>query len=59
MIREKNWFSHKTGPVFVHGNVFKNISKNTVSFKMQLFATFGNGRAYKQLNVVFAYFVVT
>ena len=50
----KIWFSHKTGLVFVHGDVLKDGSKNSVTFKMQLFSTIGNGRLYNQWTVVSA-----
>ena len=53
--KEKHWFSHKTGLVFVHGDVFKNGSRNSTTFKMELFSSIGNGRAYNQWTVVFAY----
>ena len=40
--------------VFLHGDVFKNGSRSSTIFKMELFATTGNGRAYNQWTVVFA-----
>ena len=52
--KKKDWFSHKTRLVFMHGNIFKNGSWNSATFKMELFATFGNGRVYNQWVVVFA-----
>ena len=39
----------------MHGHIFKGWSKNSAIFKMELFSTIVNGRAYKQLTVVFAY----
>ena len=53
--KKKDWFSRKTGLVFVHGNVFKDGSRNSAIFKMELFTTIGNGRVYNQWTVVFAY----
>ena len=38
----------------MHGDVFKDGSRNSTKFNMELSATIGNGRAYKQLTVVFA-----
>ena len=52
--KKKDWFSHKTELVFVHGDVFKGRSRNSATFKMELFATIGNGRVYNQWTVVFA-----
>ena len=52
--KKKDWFSHKTRLAFVHGNIFKRGSKNSATFKMELFATIGNGRVYNQWTVVFA-----
>ena len=51
---KKGWFSHETGLVFVHGDVFKDGSKNSCTFKMELFATISNARVYNQWTVVFA-----
>ena len=48
---KKDWNSHKTGLVFVHDEVFKDKSRNSGTFKMELFATIGNGRAYSQWTV--------
>ena len=42
------------GLVLVHGDVFKDGSRTSATFKMGLFAAIGNDRAYKQLTVVFA-----
>ena len=50
--KKKDWFSHKTGLVFVHGHIFKDRSENSTTFKMELFATTGNGRVYNQWSVV-------
>ena len=52
--KKKDWFPHNTGLAFVHGNIFKDGSRNSAAFKMELFATNGNGRVYKQWTVVFA-----
>ena len=38
----------------MHGNILKDRFRNSATFKMELFATFGNGRAYNQWTVVFA-----
>ena len=38
----------------MHGNIFKDGSRNSAPFKMELFPTIGNGRAYNQWTVVFA-----
>ena len=54
--KKKGWYSHKTGLAFVHGNVFKDRSRNSTTFKMELFATIGNGRAYNQWTIVFVCF---
>ena len=51
---KKYWFSQEARLGSVHGNVFKDRSRNSVTFKMELFATIGNGRAYNQWTVVFA-----
>ena len=51
---KKYWFAHEIGLVFMHGNVFKDGSRSSAIFKMGLFATIGNGRAYNQWTVVFA-----
>ena len=34
-----NWFSQKTQLDFVHGIIFRDRSKNSASFKIELFAT--------------------
>ena len=52
--KEKDWFSQETGLVFVHGDVFKDGSRNSATFKMELSVTIGNGRVYNQWTVVFA-----
>ena len=39
----------------MHGGVFKDRSRNSAIFKIELFATIGNGRVYNQWIVVFAY----
>ena len=51
---EKDWFSHETGLVFVHGDVFRDGSRNSATFEMGFSATIGNGRVYNQWAVVFA-----
>ena len=38
----------------MHGDIFKNGSRSFTIFKMELFATIGNDRAYNQWTVVFA-----
>ena len=40
---KKDWFSYKTGVVFMHGEIFKGKSGNSATFKMELFAIIGNG----------------
>ena len=50
---KKDWFSYEAGLGSVH-DVFKDGSRNSATFKMELFATIGNGRAYNQWAVVFA-----
>ena len=40
---KKGWFSYETGVVFVHGEVFKDGSRNSATFKMELFRIIGNG----------------
>ena len=52
--KKKDWFSHETRLAFVYGKVFKERSRNSAIFKMELFATTDNGRAYNQRTVVFA-----
>ena len=42
--KKKDWFSHKTGVVFVYGEVCKGTSKNSATFKMELSTTISNGR---------------
>ena len=37
--KKKDWFSHETILVFVHGGVFRDRSRNSATFKMELFAT--------------------
>ena len=54
--KKKDWFSHETEPVFVHGDVFKGVSRNSATLKIELFATIGNGRVYNQRKVVFTCF---
>ena len=38
----------------MHGNVFKDRSRNFATFKMELFATIDYGRVYNQYTIVFA-----
>ena len=38
----------------MHGDVFKDRSRNSATFKLELFATIGNGKVYNQWIVVFA-----
>ena len=52
--KKKYWFSHKAGLGSMHGNVFKDRSRNSATFKMELFAIIGNGRAYSQWALIFA-----
>ena len=40
--KKKDWFSHETGLVSVHGEVFKGRSRNSTTFKMELFPTISN-----------------
>ena len=48
---KKDWFSHETGLVFMHGKVFKDGSRNFAIFKMNLFAKISNDGAYNQWTV--------
>ena len=41
---KKDWFSYDTGVVFMHGEIFKDKSRNSATFKMELFAIIGNGK---------------
>ena len=52
--KKKDRFSHETGLVLVHGDDFKDRSRNSATFKVKLFATIGNGRVYNQWKVAFA-----
>ena len=54
--KKKDWFSYETRLVFVHGDVFKDGSRNSATFTMELFAAIGNGRVYNQWRVGFACF---
>ena len=47
---QRNW----TGQVFVGGGIFKDRSKNSATFKVELFPTTGKGRIYNQWTVVIA-----
>ena len=53
--KKKDWFLHKTRLVSMHDDIFKNGSRNSTTFKMELFATVGNVRAYNQWMLVFAH----
>ena len=50
--KKKGWFSHRTGLVFVHDKVFKVGSKNSATFKMELFATIGKVKSCKGLHLI-------
>ena len=52
--KKKDWFLPETRLVFVLGDIFKDWSRNSATFKMELFATVGNDRVYNQWTVVFA-----
>ena len=52
--KKKDWLSHKIGLVFVHGDILKDGSRNSATFKMELLETIGNGRVCNQWTVVFA-----
>ena len=39
----------------MHDDAFKNRSRSSTTFKMELFAIVGNGKAYSQWIVVFAH----
>ena len=54
--KKKDWFSHQTGLVFMHGGVFKGGSRNSAKFQMELFGAIGNDRAYNQWAVLCACF---
>ena len=47
--KKKDWFSHETGLVFVYGEVPKGRSRNSATFKMELFATTGNDRKLQRV----------
>ena len=42
--KKKDWFSHEIRLVFVHGEIFKDRSRNSAAIKMELFATIGSGK---------------
>ena len=52
--KKKDRFSHETGLLFVHGDVFKDGSGNSSTFKMEIFAAIGNGRACNQWTLLFS-----
>ena len=52
--KKKYWLSDEARLGSVDGNIFKDGFRNSATFKMGLFTTFGNGRAYKQWIIVFA-----
>ena len=49
--KKKDWFPHKTELVFGHGNVCKDTSTNSATFKMELFARIANDRVYNSVYV--------
>ena len=53
--KKNDWFSNETGLVFMHGDVFKDGSQKSVTFKMELFVIIGNGRVYNQWTIVFVF----
>ena len=46
--------NRETGLLFAYGNVFKDGSRTSTTFKMELFATVGNGKVCNQWTIVFA-----
>ena len=52
--KKKDWSSHETELVFMHGKIFKDRFRKSATFKMGLFATIGNGAVYNQWTVVSA-----
>ena len=42
--KKKDWFSHETRLVSVHGEVFKDGSRNSATFKKGPFATIDNSK---------------
>ena len=52
--KKKDWFSNEAGLVFIHGEIFKDTSRSSATFKMECFARISNGRVYNQWTVVFA-----
>ena len=44
--KKKDWFLHKTRLVFVYGDSCKDKSRNSVTFKMELFARIGEDGVY-------------
>ena len=48
---KKDWFPHKTKLFFMHGHICKDRSKNSATFKMELFARIGNDRVYNRVYV--------
>ena len=49
--KKKDWFPHKTELVFVRGDVCKDRSTNSATFKMELFARIGNDRVCNSVYV--------
>ena len=49
--KKKYWFPHETKLVFVHGIVLKDRSRNSATFKMELFARIGNDGVYNRVYV--------
>ena len=52
--KKKDWFSHDTALIFIIHDVFKDRSRNSATFKMELFAKIRNDSVYNQWLVVFA-----
>ena len=57
--KKKDRFLHETGLLFVHGDVFKDGSGNSGTFKMEIFAAIGNGRACNHEHYYFHVAAVT
>ena len=53
--KKKDWFSQETLLVFVHGNIFRDRSQNSASFKMKSSLQLSNGKVYNQWTVVLAF----
>ena len=48
---KKDWFPHKTKLFFMHSHICKDRSKNSATFKMELFARIDNDRIYNRVYV--------